>query len=138
MAGLCECGRAIPPQVGPGRPRTKCEECSPTRPRNRGAKTRPAAVVRLPPPATERPQETPAAPGGLLGTTRAQLAAHGRDETPDGVLALTLAASIEQGTHTGSSLAALAREFRTVLAAAMEGTTPTADVIDGIFGSKTG
>lgn len=74
----------------------------------------------------------------LSDTTRAQLEAHGRQGTPDGVLALSLAASIDFGVHTGSSLAALAREFRTVLAAAMEGTAPEADVIDGIFGSRTG
>jgi len=134
MANTCGCGREIPPQVGPGRPRTKCDECSPKRIRNRGR----ASVVRLAPAATGGGPAAPEPDGSLSGTVRAQLAAHGRDTTPDGVLALTLAASIDQGTHTGSSLAALAREFRTVLAAALEGTSPEADVIDGIFGRRSG
>jgi hypothetical protein len=36
MAGNCGCGRPIPPRVGPGKPRTKCELCSPSRSRRAG------------------------------------------------------------------------------------------------------
>lgn len=138
-ASICDCGRTIE-QPKTGRRRTRCKVCSPpdVRPASRKAKQPAGAVVRLASAAPEGGQEAPGRPGLLTSTTRAQLEAHGREGTPDGVLALSLADSIDRGQHTGSSLAALAREFRTVLAAAMEGTAPVADVIDGIFGSRTG
>lgn len=49
MAATCACGRPVPPRNGPGRPRSKCEVCSP--PRTKAALAAVAANSD-PPPAT--------------------------------------------------------------------------------------
>jgi len=132
MGDTCDCGRFIE-QPKTGRRRRKCRVCSPPENRNRSVKLAPV-VTALPAAHSASGSVEPE----LLTTTRAELAAVGRDGTPEGLIVLTLAAQIAAGGGTAAGLAALVREFHASKARALDGTAPTADVIDGIFGSRTG
>lgn len=103
-----KCGVRMPLQQGPGRKRTMCLDCSPKDKRDRHVRS----VTTLPAPQL-------AETGDLLEATKSALAA--REESPVGALALFLAAQLDQGQHTGSQAAALAREFRAAIDAATRG-----------------
>ena len=81
-----------------------------------------AAVTELEPPIQ--------APSGLVSSTSAQLEAAGRLGSPMGQAALVLAARIESGHEHGSAVAALTRELRSTLEAALDGVRPAADAVD--------
>lgn len=100
----------------------------------RGAATGTATVVALgvvpaPPDEPRRERE----PGPLEAAARAELEAVGRAETLAGGLVLALARRIDQAgpEDTGSGIAALSKELRASLAAAVAGAE-TADDIDQV------
>jgi hypothetical protein len=69
--------------------------------------------------------------GTLTAATTAELQAAGREFTSLGQAALLLARRLESGeVETGSSVAALVREHRAVLAQAVDGAEVAADPLD--------
>ncbi|MFI2278258.1 hypothetical protein ACH45F_38460 [Catenuloplanes sp. NPDC020197] len=117
------------PKPGPGRPRRRCEECRPPEKRRADAPPlsppAPTNVHRLPAPSAES-----VARAGPVGATLERLTNAGRESTPEGEIALTLAAALAEGGHTASGLAALAKELRATLAAALEGAPVEPDLVD--------
>lgn len=71
-----------------------------------------------------------AVPVGLVETTRARLERAGRLDTVIGAQALALAAHMTGEANSGSSLAALSREFRAVMAEALADTEQVSDSLD--------
>lgn len=71
---------------------------------------------------TTLPDRTPDA--GLAAAVREELGAAGRADTMLGRAALALAARIDAQQDTGSGIAALARELRATIVAAMAGVQP--------------
>jgi len=131
MGEVCGCGRPIV-QPRTGRRRSKCVTCSPPERRDRRVRDLGPVVVSLP--ADSGPVVLPP----LVEATRAELAAAGRDGTPEGIVVLTLAGQIAAGGGSAAGLAALVREFHASKARALDGVQGSADVIDGIFGARTG
>lgn len=69
--------------------------------------------------------------GPLRAAARAELAAGGRLNSSTGQAALALASRIDSGEReTGSSMAALVKEYRTTLAAALKSAGETTDPLD--------
>jgi len=123
----CACGRSFTPPPGPGRPRVKCEVCSPPGKRHKTEPRRPAAEVH------QLPLAAPAAipgPRGVVAATQDALEAAGRAETPLGAIALQLARTIVEGGHTASGLAALSKELRNTMEEALAGAPRAADLVD--------
>lgn len=121
MSRECRCGRPIPVQSGPGRPRTRCDVCSPPG-RRHGA----APLASLPA-AVERP--TPGT-AGLLAETRARLVDAERLDSPEGALSILLAGMLEDGGHTASGVAALSKQLLATLQAAVGDAPAAADGLD--------
>lgn len=128
MERECACGRRFTQKPGPGRPRRKCEVCSPPEARRPAAPalSRPAAVVEL---QFAAPAAIPG-PRGVVAATQDALEAAGRAETPLGAIALQLARTVVEGGHTASGLAALSKELRSALSAALEGAPQAPDLVD--------
>jgi hypothetical protein len=123
----CGCGRTLPdPGPSGGRPRSKCEVCSPPRVRDlnraRSRREQPASPVVQ---AAEVPQCGP-----VEAATLAQLAAAGREGTPAGAVALHLARQLDSGTCAGSQSAAVADKLLKAIDVAMAGVQPEADWVD--------
>lgn len=72
----------------------------------------------------------PAPEGGVLGATRAQLAAIGRAESPLGATALVLAGRLDAGADPGSAMAAMAKELRGIMADLLKEAPVVADPVD--------
>lgn len=102
-----------------GTNRVNCYTCRPSRLRTPAA----ADVVSLP---VAEPTER----GELETATFAELAGRGRQSTTAGVLALTIARSIDHGGHTGSQVAALAARLLDAAAVALKGAPKAADGVD--------
>lgn len=67
----------------------------------------------------------------LAAAARGELAAVGRDRTAAGQAVLVLARRIDANSaESGSSLAAMVREFRAALAGALEGAGEAVDPVD--------
>lgn len=117
------CGVALPAPSGSGRPRSKCETCSPPRRRDtrRRAPHKLAEVEALP---------APAAATGVYGATLTELESAGRAGTSAGQAALILADQLVNGSHSGAGYAALVKELRATLDAALEGAAVAADPLD--------
>lgn len=113
------CGKPIPPQTRPGRPRTKCEECSPSRPRRKHA------------PAPLAPVE-PQGAGHNERVVRDRLGALGRLDTVPGAAALDAAVALDAGGVTGSARAALLKEMRTAAAEAGKGASMPGGILGGL------
>ena len=118
---ICKkCSAPLPPQNGRHRPRKYCTDCHP--PRGRLAVPAMSVVPDLD-------------PGRLAGTlaeaTADRLAVLGLAGDPAALLLLRLAKSIDDGGHSGSSLAALSREFSRSLASLSVGSPGEAES-DGI------
>jgi hypothetical protein len=124
MARNCDCGAPIPPQVGPGRPRTKCDACRRVRSR---PERRKGIVTPL---RAETAAAAVAEPVSLETAIRAELDRYGRADSPDGAAALYAARVLDMGGHTGSSAASLLREMRTAVEAAVRGVPAEGDVVD--------
>lgn len=82
-------------------------------------------------PVVPLPEPDEAADGPLGSVARAELAAVDREATAAGQLVLALARRIDSAEgESGASLAALVKEFRASLAAAVAGAQQAADPID--------
>lgn len=125
MVRRCACGAEIALPKGRGRPRSKCEACSP--PRSKVTST-PGVVTPFVPRAVP---STPVAPaGGLEASVRATLEQADRIDTPDGAAALYAARMLDQDDHSGTSAATLLREMRSAVAAATKGAATGDDFVD--------
>ena len=80
------------------------------------------------------PVELPPAPapadGGVVAAVSAELEAADRAESFLGAQALALAARIDAGSDTGSAVAALSKELRAVMDAALADAPKAADKLD--------
>jgi hypothetical protein len=114
-----KCHKPIPPQQGPGRRRTMCGDCSPKDRRDRKVRQ-----------VTTLPQALMVNAGSLEEATRASLTEADRLDTAPGALALYLAGQLDAGGHSGSSTAALAREYRAAVDAATKGATGASTALD--------
>lgn len=101
-----KCGGPIPPQNGRHQPRKFCTECRPPRKRPN------SRVVELPQP--DVPSEPP-----LVASYRRQLQAVDRLDTPEGAHVMHLVGLFSAEAHTASGAAALSRELRAAMEAAM-------------------
>lgn len=110
LRNCLDCGAKLPVQQGRHQPRKYCTTCRP--PRNRGVTTTEARVTTLRP-------DLPSPKVTLTSATERALRDAGRHEDPEGLAVLQLAHSIDEGGHSGASLASLSREFRAALAAAL-------------------
>lgn len=129
-----QCGGKLPPPKGSGRPRTKCETCSPTRVRDikRRAPHRLAEVVTL-----EVPTELAKTDDrvSLYATTHARLAKADLLEDPAGIAALILAEQLDLRSDSGASLAALARQHSLSLTEALSHAKVEADPVERLLRS---
>ncbi len=142
MASICDvpgCGRELPVQSGPGRPRKRCDTCKPGSPARRLPGEPPPTrltVVNLPRPTGEpaQPTATPTeAPDNLVESTLTRLRAARREGTPEGMAALLAARRLEHAIgDTASGMAALMKEFRATLSAALAGAVEEEDELDAI------
>lgn len=71
-----------------------------------------------------------AKPSGLVAVTRRDLEQADRLETVLGQQAMGLAEKLSSGRDTGSAMAALSKEFRAVLDAALDGAVVVSDGLD--------
>lgn len=115
-----KCGKALPVQTGRGRRRTKCEDCSPSRPRPE----RRQPVVALPGVATS---------GEVEAATRVELEQADRDGSPDGVVALQMAKLIDAGQYTAQGAAALVKAHAEAMTRAMRNAAVAGDVVDELL-----
>jgi len=111
----CEkCGNPLPIQLGRGRRRKFCPDCS----RSKG---RPAAVSKF------QPVEV----SGIYSATHAELEAAGVLQTSDAQAALLLARRIESEIDPGSAIAQMVKSLREAKHAALSATeTEVADPVD--------
>ncbi len=133
------CGRTLPPPgPGGGRPRTKCEVCSPTRPRKASDAPRnrpepaPIVPVLLPQdPGRDRfgpdPIDGTLVPESVFAATLGQLAAADRAHTAAGATALALARQLDAGLPTA---AAVANALLKAMDVALAGAKPAEDALD--------
>lgn len=139
LPGGGTCGRPLPePGPGGGRPRTKCEVCSPSRPRKssgsaRGEPEQPAVVqVLLPNDAGPgrfgpEPVDGTVVPESVYAATLGQLAAAERAHTAAGATALALALALDaRPVNPGPVANALLKAMDVALA----GAKPAADALD--------
>ena len=87
-------------------------------------------VVDLPIRATEPLKQAPAAQRALVAATRKALDDAERVDTPLGAIALELAGILAEGGHTASGVAALSKELRGALSAALDGAPQAPDLVD--------
>lgn len=115
MPNACsKCGGPLPLQFGRGRRRTKCETCAPSRNRKPAG----AAIQRAVPSA------------GILASTEAELRASGVLDSAFGQAAVMIAQRLEAGTDNGSGVAALVRQWQSMMAAALAKEEAEADPLD--------
>jgi len=134
----CGCGTVLPPRIGPGRPPKYLAEHAPDK--RQGRRNRRAELPGVPsdglasvtPLGGTRPEPTEPP---LVAATRTELAAAGRDVTPEGLITLQLAWQISVGGGTQAGLAALVREFHATKARALDGADEQGDPVVEIFGS---
>lgn len=122
----CVCGREIQNPVT-GRPRKRCDRCSPRRDQS----SRKAPVLTL---ADRKPVQS--SDKALADLTRSTLAEAGRLNTWHGAAALTAAKLIDAGSYTAQGAAALLKAHREAMDIAMAGAGASADVIDLIFSDQ--
>lgn len=127
MAAICKvCGVSIPPRVGRGRPRTRCEDCAPSvKPVPPRPPQEPSGTV-LPMP--QRPGGAPERPG-IAERVRGRLEAIGQLDSIHGDLAMEAAEQIAAGA-SASAVAVLldriARNFEAAQKAAAAAGDPVA------------
>ncbi len=121
MAALCrDCGAEIPPQIGRGRPRVRCEACSPSK-----VEQRPAPVVKMP---LQLP--TPAdCPNTFYEAIYQKLAEVGQQDSVYAVIALRAADTIDGGVSGSAEAVLLDRVSRNV-EMAMKGAPRAASKLD--------
>jgi hypothetical protein len=74
----------------------------------------------------------------IAAATLADLELAGREDTTAGITARHLAELLDAGGYNAQGAASLVKAHREALGIALEGTSPTADVIDLIFGPVSG
>lgn len=116
-----KCSGPMPPHVGPGRPRTVCFTCRPSR-----AKAAPAA----PAAAVTAPAMLEVQAGGLYEATLRELSDSGIPHTAEALAVLALARRIDAGEDTGSGLAAMVKQWHASKAQAMQGVAVPNDPVD--------
>lgn len=95
------------------------------------AHRRPAETEQSAPVASPAPVEREETAESLTEAARAELLAAGRERTASGRAVLVLARRIDaNASESGSSLAALVREFRAALAGALQGAGEATDPVD--------
>ena len=115
MARQCtSCGADLPVELGRGRPRSKCVDCSPPRR---------LAVA-------DEPAPAPVQAAGLLAKVRRQLEDAGRQDTVCGIAALEAARSLEDDELTGSARAQLLAVMTRSAAEALEGSAKPDALLD--------
>ncbi|MEV1321968.1 hypothetical protein AB0J14_38470 [Micromonospora arborensis] len=67
---------------------------------------------------------------GLVAVVESALVKAGRDDTPEGAIALRLAETLADGGHTASGIAALAKELRATVESALKGAETASDGVD--------
>jgi hypothetical protein len=94
--------------------------------------TAPAAPAAAPAASSEEPAPQLPIPGGLYEATERELQAAGRTHTAGGQAALVLAGMLDNRSPLdgGSAIAAMIREHRNTLAAAVAGAQKSADPLD--------
>lgn len=115
MRACVKCGGPLPVHNGRHRPRKFCTTCRPSR--NRGTEQRVTEIR----PGAQTDGLT------LVAATTARLAELGRLGTPQSVLVLNLARSIDDGGHSGASLASLSGAYSRALVAAEQGADDKAE-----------
>ena len=125
------CGAEIPPQERPGRPRVKCEACSPSRPRRKWKPEQASAAPPAPPVAVLALAEAVAeGPGRNEAAVRAQLGAVGRLDSIAGAAALDAAIALDSPRIGAVGRATLLKEMRTAAAEALKGAAPAGRLVD--------
>jgi hypothetical protein len=120
---MCDCGRAIvQPKTGPRR--KKCTTCRP-RPQK-------PVIVNLPVSVVPNMPSVDVPIGRVVDVVRKALKRADRVDTPDGAVAIHLAALLDQGGHTGPSAASLSKEIRAACTAALAGTADASDLVDDL------
>lgn len=126
MVKSCPCGERFEAK----RPSAKycSDRCRKRAQRKPGGTVVAFGVVQAPPSEPEKPAGT----GPLETAAHTELAAVDRAETMAGAVALTLARRIDHASaaETGSAFAALTKELRAAMTAAMAGAEQAADGID--------
>ena len=117
------CPAELPPQQGPGRPRTQCKDCAPVR------RKKPLAPV------ADLPAATTTDRVSLYASTLARLTTAELTEDPSGIAALILAEQLDLRSDSGASLAALARQHSLSLAEAMSHAKVEADPVERLLRS---
>lgn len=136
LPGGGTCNRVLPePGAGGGRPRTKCEICSPPRTPRAGTERTPEA-----PPPTQvillgtkdgsgEPLEGSLAPESVYMATLSQLTAAGRQSTAAGAAALVLASQLDANVATAPSVS---NALLKALDVALAGAKLSADRLDDL------
>jgi hypothetical protein len=127
------CPNPIPPQTKPGRPRTKCLECSP--PRNRPERRQPPVLqLHAPEDGRTAPNAEPASDAtSVTAATLQRLTEAERLATPDGAVVMHLARLIDVGDYNAQGAAALAKAHAEALARATAGAKSAPDAIDELL-----
>ena len=119
--GCCE---KLPPQKGRGKPREFCTTCRP--PRNRAN----PRVIELPTKAVVPVDNAGADEPPLVASYRRQLEAAEQVDTPEGAHVMHLAMLFAASSHTASGAAALSRELRAAMEAALKDAPHQGDRLD--------
>lgn len=119
-----QCGAKIPPQKGSARPRKYCVTCRPPR-----GRPNPRVIAFGVEQDAGEPNDEPEEPA-LVVAYRARLEGVDRVGTPEGQHVLFLASLLAAGGHTSSGAAALSKELRTAMDAALAGAPREADFMD--------
>ena len=117
MADTCACGRKIE-HPATGRPRQRCEVCSPRKSRGK------VVSISAPEVKHERGQRT------IADVVRENLERAGRADTADGIAAIYAAEMLAAGGGTMAAAAALLKELRSASAEALKGAQTEESVID--------
>ena len=116
MRACEQCGAALPIHKGRHRPRKFCATCRPSK------AAAPITEIR---PGAQTESLT------LVAATTARLAELSRLGTPEAVLVLSLAKSIDDGGHSGASLASLSNAYARALTVATQDAQES-DAADGV------
>ena len=129
---LCaSCGKVLPVPRSSGRPRTRCEECSPVR--QHDVKRRAPHKLVDPVPVVVLPVDSVPS---LLDSTRAALVDADRLYSVAGQAALVLAEQLVSGAHSGAGFAALVKQLHATMDVALDGARRVADPVDELLARR--
>jgi hypothetical protein len=122
---LCECGNKIP-QAAKGPMRMKCDACR--------RHVRKNVIISWPSNTTINSD----LPTPLVEQVKGALIAVNKVDTPEGALALYVAAMLDKGGHTAQGAAALARELRQTMVIVTAGAVTQDDPVDELRRRRNG